>query len=149
MKKYDVAIIGSGLGGLLCANILLKEGYSVCVLEKNRQFGGALQIFVRDKVIHDTGVHYLGASALGLKLITFFSYFGLMEELKLKRLFLEALAEISFSGDPQIYQLAQGYERFQSKLGDFFPEEKKGIATYCAKIQEIAENTAVYNLEAF
>lgn len=149
MKKYDVAIIGSGLGGLLCANILLKEGYSVCVLEKNRQFGGALQIFVRDKVIHDTGVHYLGALAPGQNLNKFFSYFGLMEELKLKRLSLEAFDEISFSGDPQIYQLAQGYERFQSKLGDFFPEEKKGIATYCAKIQEIAENTAVYNLETF
>ena len=36
--KYDIVIIGSGLGGLVSANILAREGYSVCVLEKNNQF---------------------------------------------------------------------------------------------------------------
>ena len=55
--KYDVVIIGSGLGGLVSAIILAREGYSVCVLEKNQQFGGNLQTFSRDKVIFDTGVH--------------------------------------------------------------------------------------------
>ena len=34
---YDYVIIGSGLGGLECGYILAKEGFSVCVLEKNRQ----------------------------------------------------------------------------------------------------------------
>lgn len=32
--KYDVIIIGSGLGGLACAHILSKAGKSVLVLEK-------------------------------------------------------------------------------------------------------------------
>ena len=40
MNKYDIIIIGSGLGGLQTAYILSKEGYNVCVLEKNHQFGG-------------------------------------------------------------------------------------------------------------
>ena len=40
-------IVGSGLGGLECASILSKEGYSVCVLEKNHQIGGNLQTFSR------------------------------------------------------------------------------------------------------
>ena len=35
---YDVVIIGSGLGGLVCANILAKENLRVCILEKNQQF---------------------------------------------------------------------------------------------------------------
>ena len=35
-KKYDVVIIGSGLGGLVSSIILAKEGYSVCVLEKKQ-----------------------------------------------------------------------------------------------------------------
>jgi len=30
-EKYDVVIIGSGLGGLVSANILAREGYKVCV----------------------------------------------------------------------------------------------------------------------
>ncbi|MBL7884204.1 MAG: NAD(P)-binding protein, partial [Bacteroidia bacterium] len=60
MAKYDVVIIGSGLGGLESAYILSKEGYKVLVLEKNRQLGGSLQIFVREKAIFDTGIHYIG-----------------------------------------------------------------------------------------
>jgi all-trans-retinol 13,14-reductase len=59
-EQYDIVVVGSGLGGLVSAIILAKEGYSVCVLEKNNQFGGNLQTFVRDKTIFDTGIHYIG-----------------------------------------------------------------------------------------
>lgn len=50
---YDIIIIGSGLGGLLSAVLLAKEGKKVCVLEKNNQYGGNLQTFVRNKIIFD------------------------------------------------------------------------------------------------
>lgn len=45
MSKYDIIIIGSGLGGLECGAILSKEGYNVCVLEKNELFGGCFQTY--------------------------------------------------------------------------------------------------------
>ena len=38
-KKYDVAIAGAGIGGLVAALSLLKKGYSVLVLEQARQLG--------------------------------------------------------------------------------------------------------------
>ena len=41
-SKYDTIIIGSGLGGLMTALILAKEGKKVAVLEQNKQFGGNL-----------------------------------------------------------------------------------------------------------
>ncbi|MFI8619716.1 NAD(P)/FAD-dependent oxidoreductase [Marinomonas sp. NPDC078689] len=37
---YDVAIIGAGIAGSLCANLLSKAGHQVCVLEKSRGTGG-------------------------------------------------------------------------------------------------------------
>ncbi|MEG1556274.1 MAG: FAD/NAD(P)-binding protein, partial [Bacteroidales bacterium] len=52
--KYDIIIIGSGLGGLITGYILAKNGYKVMVLEKNSQFGGCLQTFKRDGVKFDT-----------------------------------------------------------------------------------------------
>ena len=64
----NVVIIGSGMGGMACAIILAKAGHKVTVLEKNRQFGGNLQIFVRDKVVFDTGVHYVGGLSKGQNL---------------------------------------------------------------------------------
>ncbi|REG86979.1 NAD(P)/FAD-dependent oxidoreductase [Marinomonas pollencensis] len=39
-STYDVAIIGAGIAGSLCANILYKAGLKVCVLEKSRGTGG-------------------------------------------------------------------------------------------------------------
>lgn len=83
---YDVVIIGSGMGSLCCAYILAKEGKSVCVLEKNRQFGGSLQIYSRDKTVFETGLHYIGGLSEGQNLNTYFKYFGLMQELQLQKL---------------------------------------------------------------
>ena len=60
-KKYDVIIIGSGLGGLQCAYILAKHGYKVAIFEKESQHGGCLQIFRRKGYTFDTGMHYIGA----------------------------------------------------------------------------------------
>ncbi len=41
MESYDVVIIGAGHNGLVCAAYLLKEGYSVALLEKRSIPGGA------------------------------------------------------------------------------------------------------------
>ena len=73
-KEFDILVIGSGLGGLVSALILAKEGMKVCVLEKNNQYGGNLQTFSRDKLIFDTGVHYLGGLSEGQNLYQYFSY---------------------------------------------------------------------------
>jgi beta-carotene ketolase (CrtO type) len=40
MQSYDVVIIGAGHNGLVCAAYLLKEGYSVALLEKRSVPGG-------------------------------------------------------------------------------------------------------------
>jgi phytoene dehydrogenase-like protein len=58
-------VIGSGLGGLEVALILLRHGYEVTVLEKGRQAGGCLQSFVRDGRRFDTGFHYVGGLGEG------------------------------------------------------------------------------------
>ena len=60
MSTPIVAIIGSGLGGLVCGAVLAKQGYRVRLYEKNKQIGGCLQTFSRDKAILDSGVHYIG-----------------------------------------------------------------------------------------
>ncbi|MEX2410892.1 MAG: NAD(P)/FAD-dependent oxidoreductase [Candidatus Paceibacterota bacterium] len=147
-KKYDVVVIGSGLGGLVSAIILAKEGKSVCVLEKNRQYGGNLQTFVRDKTIFDTGVHYIGGLEEGQNLYKYFSYIGIMEKLRIKKLNQNAFDEISFDDDPTIYPHAQGYENFVEQLGKHFPEEKENIREYCDKLQYTCDSFPFYNLRS-
>jgi len=145
-KKYDVVIVGSGLGGLVSAIILAKEGKKVCVLEKNQQYGGNLQTFARDKRIFDTGVHYIGALDKGQNLYKYFSYIGVMDGLKLSRMNKNAYDVISFDDDSIAYPHAQGYENFVKQLLKYFPEEKQAIESYCQKIQEICDAFPLYNL---
>ena len=97
-EQYDITIIGSGLSGLVCAYILSKEGYKVCVLEKNKQVGGCLQTFARDKCIFDVGVHYIGGLSEGQSLHQMFKYFGIMDDLKIKQMDTNAFDIISFDG---------------------------------------------------
>jgi all-trans-retinol 13,14-reductase len=146
-NKFDTVIIGSGLGGLCSAFILSKEGFKVCVLEKNRQLGGSLQIFSRNKVIFDTGIHYIGGLNAGQNLYRYFSYFGLMDKLKLKKMDETGFDRITFTGDPTEYLHSQGYENFIQVLSNQFPGEEQNLRRYCAKMRDICSFFPLYNLE--
>jgi len=146
-NTYDIVIIGSGLGGLVSALIFAKEGYKVCVLEKNNQFGGNLQTFVRDKSIFDTGVHYIGGLAEGENLHQYFKYLGIMDDLKLKKMEEDKYDVITFEGDEIQYPHAQGYDNFIEQLSKEFPEERAVIETYCDKIKETCNSFPLYNLK--
>jgi len=145
-KEYDVVIIGSGLGGLVASIILAKEGYSVCVLEKNNQFGGNLQTFVRDKTIFDTGIHYIGGLDEGQNLYRYFKYIGIMNDLNLKKMNVDAYDVISFEDDDNEYPHAQGYENFVKQLLEYFPEEEEALNEYCREMQELCNSFPLYNL---
>lgn len=42
MLKYDQVILGGGLSGLVCGILLAKAGQKVCIVEKNKELGGAI-----------------------------------------------------------------------------------------------------------
>lgn len=145
--QYDYIIIGSGLGGLECAYILAKEGNSVCVLEKNRQFGGNLQIFSRDKAIFDTGVHYIGGLDEGQNLHQYFKYFNILDKLKLRRMDEDGFDKITFKNSPNEYPHAMGYDNFVEQLRVHFPKEKAGLRQYVDKLNEIRQAYPLYNVQ--
>jgi all-trans-retinol 13,14-reductase len=147
-KKYDVVIVGSGLGGLVSAMILAKEGLKVCVLEKNNQFGGNLQTFVRDKTIFDTGIHYIGGLGKGQNLYNYFKYIGIADELRLKQMDEDAYDIISFDNDTNEYPHAQGYDNFVKHLLEFFPDEEENLWKYCNKLIDTCNNFALYDLSS-
>ncbi len=146
-EVYDVVIIGSGLGGLVTGLILSKEGYKVCVLEKNAQIGGTLQTFFFDKKKFDTGVHYVGGLEPGQPLYPYFKYLGLLDELKLEKMEEDGFDLITFTGDDNIYPLAQGYENFKVQLLKFFPDEEKGLDEYIVRIKNVCDSFSLYNLK--
>lgn len=144
--RYDVVIIGSGLGGLITGVILGREGYKVCILEKNAQIGGTLQTFIYDKTKFDTGVHYVGGLEPGQPLFPYFKFLGLMDELKLEKMKEDGFDEITFAGDKNIYPIAQGYDNFKKQLLKFFPHEEQGLDDYIKRIKNVCKSFSFYNL---
>ena len=59
--RYDIVVIGSGIGGLTAACYLAKEGVKVLVLEKHYVPGGYTSSFSKNGYYFDVGAHYLGS----------------------------------------------------------------------------------------
>ncbi|MBJ7536866.1 NAD(P)/FAD-dependent oxidoreductase [Marinomonas transparens] len=61
--KYDVAIIGAGLAGSLCAHLIAQSGLTVCVIDKSRGTGGrASSKKLDDGTSCDLGTPFIHAS---------------------------------------------------------------------------------------
>ncbi|MCK5764428.1 MAG: NAD(P)/FAD-dependent oxidoreductase [Bacteroidales bacterium] len=58
-KKYDVVIIGAGIGGLTAAALLAKSRLKVCVVEMAPHPGGYLTGFERNGFHFETSIHWL------------------------------------------------------------------------------------------
>lgn len=139
---YDVVIVGSGLGGLLCGSILSKEGFKVCILEQHSQIGGCLQTFKRNGCVFDTGMHYIGSFEKRQLLNQLFTYFNIADKLKIKQLDKNAFDIISINGDD--YPFAQGHANFIEQLKQFFPNEETALRKYIAKLIEIRKSIDIF-----
>ena len=143
-EKFDIIVIGSGLGGLACAFILSKFGYKVCVLEKHFQTGGNLQTFKRKGCRFDTGMHYVGSLGKGEVLHKFFNYLDLLDKVDARKLDEDAFDVINIAG--REYNYAMGYEKFTQSLIHDFPDEELAILAYADKIRTLGEKSDIFNL---
>jgi all-trans-retinol 13,14-reductase len=144
--SFDFVIIGSGMGGLVCAHILCDHGFKVCVLEKNQQLGGSLQVFSRGRTLFDTGVHYIGGLEAGQPLHRVFDYLGLMDGVKWQR--MDARHDrFTVADDPTVYYHAQGVHAFADGLKQQFPNEHAAIDAYMEAVGRMLRNFPLDSLE--
>jgi phytoene dehydrogenase-like protein len=144
-SKYDIIIVGSGLGGLICGYILSKNGYKTAILEKNTQIGGCLQNFTRKGIKFDTGMHYIGSMNEGEIMYQFFKYFDLLSNVKISPLNRNGFEVIDINGET--YKYANGFNHFVKVLSTQFPENSDDIQRYVNRIKTIADASPLYNLQ--
>ncbi len=57
-ETYDVVIVGAGIGGLVCANLLQREGLKVLLVEQHYMAGGYCSTFRRKGYTFDAATHF-------------------------------------------------------------------------------------------
>jgi phytoene desaturase len=57
-RSYDAVIIGAGVGGLTCANLLADQGLKVLLVEQHYMVGGYCSTFTRKGYTFDAATHF-------------------------------------------------------------------------------------------
>ena len=134
---YDAIVIGAGVSGLMCANILSRIGAHVLVLEKEPRTGGMLQGFSRGGTAFDTGLHYVGGLGPGESLEWVFRYHNLTV-LTWKR--LDFSEEVITGG--KSYLIPCGYDSFAEGMAEYFPHQRENLKCFTAELKNISDNCA-------
>jgi all-trans-retinol 13,14-reductase len=144
--KYDVIIIGAGLGGLTAGAKLAREGKKVLVIEQHSQPGGCATTFKRGDFTLEVGLHEMdGPSPRDMKTRIFNE--------------LEVSGNIEFIKVPEFYhfvsdrlQITIPHDPSEAKiiLKEKFPDETAGIDAFFMQVlnpkRKPAENEQTENI---
>lgn len=123
--KYDVVIIGAGIGGLVCGCFLAKAGMKVLIAEQHYKPGGYCTSFKRKGFTFDAAAHSFGGFSYGY-LGKIFKELGLDKKIKIIRF------EPSDSIITPDYKVSF-WNELDKTIKDFqsaFPEESNNIKNF-------------------
>lgn len=140
-EQYDIAIIGSGLGGLSCGVILAKEELNVCIVEQHSVVGGCLQSFSRGGALFDTGIHYIGSMGNGQIMRQFLRYYGVDDKIKTMPVSPDAYETICIGTEQ--YKLPICADAFVEAMSSRFPAESEGIRALVSEIMEVKNSISL------
>lgn len=146
MSNQRIIIIGAGLGGLVCAAILSKEGLDVTLVEKNPRVGGCLQSYKRNDSIFDTGMHIFGGMHEGGNIRRIFDYLDITKNLNIQNLDVSEDIEVFIDQDQSFHKLALNRDAFIDSFSREFPEEKANLESYLKEVDEIMNQMDLFHL---
>ena len=128
--KYDIIVVGGGLGGLTAGAKLAKAGKRVLLVEQHDRPGGCATTFRRKDFIMEVGLHEMdGLHPRDVKMKVFRDL-GISER-------------VEFLPVPEFYRFVNGRfdivvphdpDKAKSTLLSNFPDEKEGIDAYFADV---------------
>ncbi len=141
VEAWDAVVIGSGPGGLTTAACLAGAGRRVLVLERHDLAGGNTQVFRRhhgdDWYEFDVGVHYIGECGPGGLFTQVFNGLGIGDRFDFRPLDDDGFDTLVFADFT--VRVPAGWERYQDRLVEQFPNDRAGIERCLTTLRTVAE----------
>jgi len=134
MTKYDVIIVGAGVGGLICGNFLAKYGKKVLIIEQHDRPGGCVTAIKRKDCVFDMGGHLFGSC----------NEHGILSEclsrLNIKVNFARINPSDQFHFNQDVVKVPSDADEYIELLIGMFPEEALNIKIFFKQIFYLARN---------
>jgi phytoene dehydrogenase-like protein len=131
--RYDVVIIGAGLGGLVCGNLLAKAGLKVLIIEQHYVAGGYCSTFRRKRYVFDAATHFyplLGnPDTITGRLLRDL-------EIPTRWIKMDPVDQFHFP-DGSRFDVPAEFDRYFAKLKQEFPEEARALDTFFAAVRQV------------
>ena len=131
-RRYDAIVVGAGIGGLICANLLARGGMSVLVLEKHYALGGFCSSFRRKGFIFDAATHFyplLGNPAtITGKLLTEL-------DIPTEWVKMDPVDQFHFPGS-EPFAVPANFADYIEKLKRWFPHQASAVDDYFSELRQ-------------
>src|SRR5882762_5685293 len=131
-EAVDAIVIGAGVGGLFCANLLARDGMKVLLLERHYMLGGYCSTFRRKGFIFDAATHFYPLLGNPTTLTG-----KLLQDLEIPTEWvkMDPVDQFHLPNMPS-FSVPADFGEFLAKLKSFFPEEESGIEAYFAELRQ-------------
>ena len=126
IKNKSIIIVGAGIGGLATAALLAKSGYSVTVVEKNKDLGGRARVFKASGFTFDMGPSWYMMPEV------FEKYYDLFGKKSSDFFTLKKLSPLYrvFFGSNEIWDIDEKFLNNKNKLEEIEKGSYKAIQKY-------------------
>ncbi|MGE3609714.1 MAG: phytoene desaturase family protein [Bacteriovoracaceae bacterium] len=134
--KFDVVIVGAGLGGLSAGATLAQNGKRVHLIESHDKVGGFATNYRRGKYRMEAGIHMLSGDHPHSLYHHLFKQFNINESITLVK--SPQFYQCHFNG--KSFSMPFGITEAKEKLIKSFPHEKAGVEKFFSTMILISEN---------
>lgn len=131
-EHYDVAVVGAGIGGLVCAALLAGKGLSVLLVEQHYMVGGYCSTFRRGGFTFDAATHFYPLLGNPQALTA-----RLMAEIGVQTRWVRMDPVDTFHlPDGTSFVVPADFDDYRRRLDGRFPAERERLDAFFAEVRE-------------